>query len=164
MDTVALRDFTPDHVTQTFEWVQDPELRRLFTMRGDPTWDTHTAYFDAVLRDPAQKVFALYAGGTHVGNCGLKNIAPDSAELWIYIGAREHRGKQYGRRGCELLLECAREMGLSRVDLHVLASNTPALRVYERLGFERVTMAPADAAAWADRGLEIARMERVIHG
>jgi ribosomal protein S18 acetylase RimI-like enzyme len=34
-----------------------------------------------------------------------------------------------------LVLEKARDLGATRIDLYVLAGNMPALRIYERLGF-----------------------------
>jgi RimJ/RimL family protein N-acetyltransferase len=71
---------------------------------------------------------------------------------WCDISPREHEGfthcgrlgmgvrrglrrRGIGRRLIERTIICARERGLERIELEVLASNTPAIRLYERVGF-----------------------------
>lgn len=50
--------------------------------------------------------------------------------------APEHRGRGYARELVEHMLSRARERGLQSIALEVLSENTPAIRVYERAGFE----------------------------
>lgn len=47
----------------------------------------------------------------------------------------DFRGQGYGRKLMEFVLGKAREAGATTVDLCVYASNTPAVRLYESLGF-----------------------------
>ena len=49
--------------------------------------------------------------------------------------APEHRGKGWGRRSLELLIDHARETGLRRLRCEVLAGNAAAEELYRRLGF-----------------------------
>ena len=159
--TVSLEPFTSEHVAQTYTWVQDPGLRDLFLMRGEVTWENHRAYFDRVLNDPNQRVYAILADGVHVGNCGLKNIShiEKEAELWIYIGDPEFRSKGIGKRATELLVgEAFGVLGLNKLCLHVADFNSAARRLYDALGFQEVHL-HHDAAEWEEHGCEIIRME-----
>lgn len=64
----------------------------------------------------------------------------------------ERRGEGHGRALARALLLDAERMGLAQVQLEVLTANLPAIRAYERVGFERtrdlrILSRPADAAA-----------------
>ncbi|WP_307127992.1 GNAT family N-acetyltransferase [Streptomyces sp. B1I3] len=50
--------------------------------------------------------------------------------------AEGHRGHGYGRALMHLAEDLTLGAGLTRLGLHVFASNTPALRLYESLGYE----------------------------
>jgi len=61
-----------------------------------------------------------------------------SAELRICIGVEEYRGRGYGTDALRTALRLAfTELALGQIYLRVFASNAPALRVYQRLGFRR---------------------------
>jgi len=63
-----------------------------------------------------------WGGFTHCGRLGM--------------GVRaDWRGRGIGRRLIMATLQGAREKGLERVELEVFASNRPAIRLYESLGF-----------------------------
>ena len=49
-----------------------------------------------------------------------------------------HRGKGVGKALMRGVLDVARERGLRELWLEVLVQNEPAIRLYEKLGFERV--------------------------
>ena len=57
--------------------------------------------------------------------------------LAIGIGEAEYRGKGYGTDALRLILRFAfHELNLFRVGLDVIATNTRAIRTYEKLGFQ----------------------------
>ena len=57
--------------------------------------------------------------------------------LAVGIGEPEYRGKGYGTDAIRLLLRFAfHELNLYRIGLDVIATNTQAIHVYERLGFQ----------------------------
>lgn len=59
------------------------------------------------------------------------------ANVGIAIGDPADRGRGYGRDGMELLLRYAfHELNLHRIALTVLARNTSAKQLYERVGFQ----------------------------
>ena len=63
-------------------------------------------------------------GFTHCGHLGM-GLLPD------------YRRKGLGRQLVETALRLAQEAGIERVELEVYASNTAAVALYERFGFER---------------------------
>jgi len=50
--------------------------------------------------------------------------------------AEAHRGKGHAKRAFEALEPFCRELGATTIGLHVFAFNTPARKLYERLGYE----------------------------
>lgn len=161
MIAVTLNPFGKEHIEQTFAWVSNPVLRKLFLMRGEVTWEGHFAYFERVLTDPAQRVYAVIADGRHAGNCGFKNLATNKGEgeLWIYLGDPATRGRGIGLVATRLLVEEGFDnLGLGLIYLHVADFNMAARQVYRKLGFIEVPLKET-GDGWGDRGCEIIRME-----
>jgi ribosomal protein S18 acetylase RimI-like enzyme len=71
---------------------------------------------------------------------GIAKLAIRGERGWIAgIGvAVPHRGKGVGEALMRGVIEQARSRGLREVWLEVLVQNEPAIRLYEKLGFERV--------------------------
>lgn len=159
---ISLKEFSEEHITQTFIWVKEPEFQKLFLMRGEINWDGHLAYFKKCLNDSLQCIYAIYLNSLHVGNCGLKNldISKKTGELWIYVGDSQFRSQGIGQKATRMLIEFAfNNLKLDSIYLHVADFNLPACRVYEKLGFIQVQM-DSDADEWQDRGINIIRMEK----
>lgn len=75
-----------------------------------------------------------------LGQIGLDSILWSHGVAWlaIEIGERSNWGKGYGQEALALVLAFAfRELNLHRVQLTVFAYNERAIRLYERLGFQR---------------------------
>ena len=159
-NVIKLIPFSEVHIQKTFEWICEPELRRMFLMRGEPSWDGHIEYCKRILADSSQSVYAIYYGGEHAGNCGFKNIIEKKeGELWIYMGSPIVRGKGVGTSATKLLLEEGfGPLDLRMIYLHVADFNTAAHAVYEKLGFAEVPL-QGDASDWAGRDCRIIRME-----
>ncbi len=100
---IDLELFNHKHILKTYEWVSNLELRKQFLIRGDVTWEKHIEYFERALNDPTQRIYAILADGSHVGNCGFKNIKPSQkeGEVWIYIGESVMQRKGIGARAVE---------------------------------------------------------------
>ena len=73
-------------------------------------------------------------GGSPVGHVQLTPI-DETLRIGRLIVAPTVRGQGWGRHLLTVTLEYARELGIERVQLGVLASNTPARRLYESVGF-----------------------------
>ncbi len=158
----TLQPFGDEHIARTFEWVSDPWLQKNFLIRCQPTWETHKAYFDRILSDPSQSVYAILDNGVHVGNCGIKNICLDSqsGEIWIYIGATEYRGKHIGILAARLLCRAAFVVhGLTSVCVHVADFNEVAQKMYQKLGFASPSLGRPATPEWQGRGSSVRYME-----
>lgn len=158
---IVIIPFTERHVKRTFQWVKNPELQRLFLMREEPKITIHHAYFERVLKDHTQKLYAIVFEGRHIGNCGIKNIklAEKEGELWIYIGDPELWGKGIGKYSTNLLIREGLEMlGLKMVCVHVAELNMVAIKMYEKLGFV-IDEGQGLSSEWKNRNCRVIRME-----
>ncbi|MBR6451664.1 MAG: ribosomal protein S18-alanine N-acetyltransferase [Lachnospiraceae bacterium] len=69
-----------------------------------------------------------------IGGAGMRNILGDGEITNVAI-LSDYRGRGYGKRLIAALLEAGRELGAKDFTLEVRVSNTPAIRLYESLGF-----------------------------
>lgn len=75
-------------------------------------------------------------GGEHIGTCSLYNQTLTEIQLGIRIGDKNYWGKGYGVEAVSLLtIYCFGVIGIDRVWLKVLPSNTRAIRCYRKCGF-----------------------------
>jgi RimJ/RimL family protein N-acetyltransferase len=152
--------FRQSHIAATYQWIQSPKLRRDFLLQGEITWEGHLRYFERLLSDPTQAIYAICFDGSHVGNCGFKHIDRERrrGELWIYLGSYDHHGKGIGRDATAALLDKGfGELSLEVIYLHVAQFNQKAAALYERSGF---AVTPCDGCGeWGERSTTILHME-----
>jgi len=125
-----------------FQWINDRELV-LHSAPFKPVSETqHRAWFKQVQQREDVAIFGIRLRGSDrlIGYCQLREIDPvhRSAELQIRLGAKDAWGKGYGTDAVNRLLGFAfKDKNLHRVYLHVLSSNTAAVRIYRKAGFTR---------------------------
>jgi len=96
------------------------------------------AFLAEVHRRNAVQFFAVDTTDAVVGWC---DILPKQFEGMRHVGVlgmgvvEEFRGKGIGRRLLEQCIQAAPGCGITKVELEVYASNTRAIRMYERAGF-----------------------------
>lgn len=157
---VELRQPQPYDLRRTFNWLQDQRLRTDFMVADAPRRQGHFRYWRLLLADSTQRVFSIIDCGRHVGNCGLKNIEPENgiAELWIYLGDPQVRGRGIGRIAVQLLLKhFSTQLQGRKVYLHLRRDNTAARALYKATGFSDCS--EPLVGAWAGRDAEMLRME-----
>lgn len=117
----------------------EPE-RWLITDGGWRNTVEERRYLRAVRRSPHAAVFVAESGGEIVGRLSLaRESHPASlhvADLGLMVEAGRRR-QGIGRALLEQAVEWAREVGVAKLELHVFPYNEPAIRLYERFGFER---------------------------
>lgn len=94
--------------------------------------------------------FVVDLGGELVGSievfpASFCRVDDGSAQDFGLLGmqvSKAHRGKGLGGQLMEAALERCRQLGMRRVDLAVLKSNGPAIRLYERFAFRWVADLP----------------------
>jgi RimJ/RimL family protein N-acetyltransferase len=98
-------------------------------------------YLKALRRYPNAAVFVAQRGdGAIIGRLSLARDAhPASAhvaDLGLMV-AKDARGRGVGRSLLQAAVDWARGAGIRKLELHVFPWNEPAIKLYERFGFER---------------------------
>ena len=97
-------------------------------------------YLKAIRRHPDAAVFVAESNGGIVGRLSISRDAHPASEHVADLGLMVSRG--YRRRGIGLALmeaaeRWARQSGVRKLELHVFPHNTPAIALYEKLGYQR---------------------------
>jgi len=112
----------------------------LITTGGWRTAGEERRYLKALRRWEHAAVFVAEMNGQVVGRLSVsRDQHPASrhvADLGLMVAA-ERRGQGIGRGLLEAAVDWARAAGVTKLELHVFPWNEPALRLYERFGFER---------------------------
>ncbi|MFF5725785.1 GNAT family N-acetyltransferase [[Kitasatospora] papulosa] len=100
----------------------------------------HAANLPDGLATPGMYFHVLVHDGAVVGHVWVaRREEPEGHDLGYVFDVEvreEHRGRGYGRALMHLAEDVTLDAGLGLLGLHVFASNTPALRLYESLGYE----------------------------
>jgi RimJ/RimL family protein N-acetyltransferase len=97
-------------------------------------------YLKAIRRHPDAAVFVAEENGGIVGRLSVSRDAHPASEHVADLGlmvARDHRRRGIGLALMEAAEDWARRVGVRKLELHVFPHNTPAIALYERLGYER---------------------------
>ncbi|MFD8015834.1 GNAT family N-acetyltransferase [Streptomyces sp. NPDC058955] len=100
---------------------------------------SHRELLPRGLATPGTAIQVVLADGRPVGHVwtGVRELEPGVSAAYVYdvAVAEDQRGKGYGRTLMLLAERAAREAGEALLGLHVFAGNTPAIRLYESLGY-----------------------------
>lgn len=112
--------------------VDAPALIALLVM--EPLVAGYLAHAIEALQDAQYEIWGCYAGETLMGAIVL-SVGPFDAEIDSLVVAERHRRVGLGQFLVEHALMRAQALGKERVLLEVRESNTPAIALYQRLGF-----------------------------
>jgi RimJ/RimL family protein N-acetyltransferase len=142
-ERVYLRTLRLDDLARIHRWHNDSGLyanlgqpRRFVSLSAAEQWLREKMSFSE--RETALAI-CLTESEEHIGNVYLKHIdwIARRAELHLFIGNREHRSHGHGRSVIRQVVQHAfQDLGLQRLHLSVLASNTAAIKAYEGCGFQ----------------------------
>lgn len=132
---------------QLFDWINDRELVVSSAPYRPVHQPDHDAWFRAIRARQDVVIFGIRrtADDYLVGSCQLHSIdaVEGSAELQVRIGVPAARGIGVGTAACRALLRHAfDDLNLRRVYLHLIDTNLPARRLYEKLGFTVDSVTP----------------------
>ncbi len=139
---VRLTAVSKDDLSTMANWWADTEFLRLYD--SFPAFPKTADWLAKWLEDNEQGKTNFMMGirplneDKLVGLAGLDGIiwSNGTSSVSIAIGEQDERGKGYGWEAMILLLDFAfRELNLHRVFLTVFGYNTPAIAMYEKLGF-----------------------------
>jgi RimJ/RimL family protein N-acetyltransferase len=97
-------------------------------------------YLKAIRKHPDAAVFVAESNGGIVGRLSISRDGHPASDHVADLGlmvARDHRRQGIGLALMETAEQWAREAGVRKLELHVFPHNVPAIRLYEKLGYER---------------------------
>ena len=106
-------------------------------------------------RAPTSAMFLAIEGSQAAGCVAMKQVGALTAEMKRMYVREDYRGRGLGRELATAMIDAARGAGYRRVRLDVHVSRLPAIRLYESLGFSRVT-------PWADWPFDLIFMEKTL--
>jgi len=136
--TVRLREVTAADSEDLYRWRMDDASRPMFRSPGKVSTEEHRAFLSRYFEPGnTDRWFVIVAESEPVGAIALYGLSDDGneAEWGRLVVAPERRGRGYGRRALELLIEHARRMGIRRLRCEVLEGNAAAESIYRDAGF-----------------------------
>ncbi|MCX5800452.1 MAG: GNAT family protein [Candidatus Eisenbacteria bacterium] len=137
---VSLRALGAEDLERTLQWVNDPEVTRFTGTVFPVSGSEHQFWYQELLKDHTRRMFAIMTSdGKHIGNIGVKNIdwVARNAEVLVYIGEADFRGKGYGTEAIAALSDFAfRRLNLHKLYARVFSYNERAAKSFEQCGFQ----------------------------
>jgi len=128
------------HLSQNYvNWLNDEEVYRYLETRGNYSLEILKTFLEDC--ETNRKLFwaiHLKSNNTHIGNIKIHpvNLRHGFAEYSIMMGNKEEWGNGYARESSERIIKyCFDELKLRKITLGVVAENSAAIRLYEKLGF-----------------------------
>ena len=136
---VYLSPMREEDAPKYVEWLNDPQILKNI---GTPqmVYDIPTE-MEWIRENRGKHQFAIVKKGEDrlIGNCGIQqqNQRDRAAEVGIFIGSVEDRGKGYGTEALGLLVEYGfQQLNFHSICLHVYSFNERAIRAYKKIGFQ----------------------------
>lgn len=121
----------------SFIWFKDADLRRDI-QAPDISWEIQKTWFNKLKERTDYKIWGIEVDGRPAGATGLKHITQNTAEYWGYIGEKEMRGKGIGKTMLAFVEQKACSLQIKTLNLFVLATNYPAISLYQQFGYVTV--------------------------
>jgi RimJ/RimL family protein N-acetyltransferase/glycosyltransferase involved in cell wall biosynthesis len=141
MYSVLLRPLREEDALTSYKWRNDQEIWKYTAGKPDKyiTEKIETEWIKRVLAETDSVRFAILADGKYIGNIQITNILPkNEGEYHIFIGEKDYWNKGVATLASRQLIRYAKEeLKLKRLYLFVNPNNKPAIKVYERCGFNR---------------------------
>jgi tRNA threonylcarbamoyl adenosine modification protein YeaZ/ribosomal-protein-alanine acetyltransferase len=128
---VRIREMTPEDVEDAWK-LESVNL-------GKEAW-SQKQLLEAMTRDDTVYLVAEMAGRI-IGLCGVRNVSGDGEVTNVSVSGDVRRGG-IAYKMTKQLLERGYGIGIENYTLEVRAGNTPAIRLYEKLGFKSEGVRP----------------------
>jgi RimJ/RimL family protein N-acetyltransferase len=162
---------TPDIAAAFTRWENDPLLIPL----SRPNQNQHdldkrhvVTRDDLARRVASHRIYLIYEEDQLLGELSyqidpghLLKHEPGTAWIGITIGEAHGRGRGIGRRALQYLEQQISVDGLHRIELGVFEFNTPALALYQKMGYREIGRIK-DFTYWQGRMWQDIRMEKYI--
>jgi GNAT superfamily N-acetyltransferase len=132
---VSIRQFQPGDAA-AFRRLNEEWITRLF--RIEPKEELVLADPQRMILDGGGRIFFATAGERCVGCCGLIRLKDKEFEVAKMAVEPAYQGGGIGHRLLQAAIEEARAAGAQRLYLETNHALTPAIRLYESLGFKHI--------------------------
>ncbi len=121
-----------------FEVMEEKHLDGLLKVEAE-CFDSGFALetYNKELNNPLAYYVVALDGKIPVGYCGIWNVCGEAEVIDIGV-LSEYRKRGIGKGLFEAVFQYMRENGVGSLNLEVREDNIPAIRLYEKLGFEKV--------------------------
>lgn len=137
---VKIRKITKNDTANIIKWRNNIEVLKYFIDQRLLTEETHNNWLTNYVEKGLVEQFIICWDNIDVGSVFLKNIdnIHKYAEYGIFIGDTCCRGMGVGSKASKLILEFGfNSLKLDEIYLRVRSNNTKAIKVYEKLGFNK---------------------------
>ena len=131
---IKLNPFTRLFMDRSFEWLNDPEIRRL-TDTPPVTREGQEKWFKSLNEKKDYVVWGVLYDDCPVGVCGIKHIQNSQGEYFGYLGEKSLWGKGIGAEMMRQAHTNALDHGIEQLSLTVLKENERAIRLYRKMGY-----------------------------
>jgi GNAT superfamily N-acetyltransferase len=132
---IGIRQFQPGDAA-AFRRLNEEWITRYF--RIEPKEELILADPQRTILDTGGRIFFATAGERCVGCCALIRLSDREFEVAKMAVEPSHQGAGIGRRVLHAVIEEARVAGAHRLYLETNHVLTPAIRLYESLGFKHI--------------------------
>jgi RimJ/RimL family protein N-acetyltransferase len=140
-ERLLLRTLTPDDASEEYAgWLNNPVVNKYLETQS-VTIEELKEYIRKREESDEAVFFGIYwkETGKHIGNIKLEPIdfTAGTAFMGILIGDQDYWGKGVGTEVTNLINNFAFDvLGMKEIHLGVISENKPAIRVYEKCGYE----------------------------
>jgi putative acetyltransferase len=143
---IGIRQFQPGDAA-AFRRLNEEWITRYF--RIEPKEELVLADPQKVILDSGGRIFFATAGERCIGCCGLIRLNEKEFEVAKMAVEPSYQGAGIGRRLLQAVIEEARRAGAHRLYLETNHVLTPAIRLYESLGFKHIDPSRIIPSAYA---------------
>lgn len=145
--SISLRRFQEEDVPYKVQWINDDQNNK-FLHYDLPLKEDKTLSWFKTLKDRTDRVdYTITYNSEPVGLIGLLNIdnINKKAEYYICLGGDAYKGKGIASAATKNLLDISyKELGLQKIYLYTEVENTPAQKLFEKVGFEKEGLLKSD--------------------
>ncbi|NQU99455.1 MAG: UDP-4-amino-4,6-dideoxy-N-acetyl-beta-L-altrosamine N-acetyltransferase [Parcubacteria group bacterium] len=135
---IKFRPIRRSDISNYVKWLNNPKANQ-FMVNRNLSVKSATKWFNWYIENKNNKSFIVSDGAKDIGFVGLRNINKQdkNADLTIYIGEDEYRGRGVGKDVMKWITSYGfSKLKLHKINLGVLEGNIIAIKLYKSLGFK----------------------------